>query len=109
MPGQVDRDHKVAPDETRDELDPVAGRTGKPVQEQERLAGPADVVLDRSDPSGLKVRCSRHPGKVSFADHGDFGDAGPLIPANNERAMSSPPERSQLRQRAFSWPQNEEE
>ena len=38
MPGQVDGDHAMALKQIRQQLDPVPGRAGQPVQEQERLA-----------------------------------------------------------------------
>ena len=90
MTGEVDRDHAVVLDELGHHLDPVPRRAAEPVDEQHGLALTADVVLDRAGEPGLEGRCSRHPGKVSFDHYGECGGAGPLIPANNERAMSEP-------------------
>ena len=90
--GQVEREHAVALHQVRQQLDPVSRRAGQPVEQEQRLAAPADVVPNRPRAScASKVRCSRHPRTVSSDDHGNFGGAGPLIPANdNERAMSEP-------------------
>ena len=90
MSRQIDCDHAVALYELRDYLDPVLGGAAETVDEEQRFTHAADVIVHRSGAPGLEFRCSRHPRKVSFAVHGDCGDAGPLIPANNERAMSEP-------------------
>ena len=87
---EIDCDHAVARDERGHHLDPVPRRATEPVDEQHGLSLTADVVLDGAREPGLEGRCSRHPGKVSLSDYGDCGGAGPLIPANNERAMSEP-------------------
>jgi hypothetical protein len=95
---QVDRDHAMAPNEIRQQLDPVPGRAGEPVQEEKRLTRSAGVVVDR-DPGDHQVfrlqpgqvRCGRHARRVSSEDYVDSGGAGPLIPATkDERAMSEP-------------------
>ena len=90
MAGKVDDEHAVAPHELRQHLHPVLSRAPEPVHEQERLALAADAVTDAGGHLRLEARCSRHPRNVSFENHGDSWDAGPLIPANNERAMSRP-------------------
>jgi hypothetical protein len=98
MARRVDGDHAMALKQVRQQLDPVPGRAGEPVQKKERLAFSAGVVVDR-DPGNYQVfrlqpgqvRCGRHAGRVSSEDYVDSGGAGPLIPAtNDERARSEP-------------------
>jgi hypothetical protein len=90
MPGQIDSQDAVAPQQSRHQLDPVPGRTGESVEQQQRVSLTADVVPHRTKEPGLKVRCSRHVGRVSSDDYGDSGAVGPLIPTNTKRAMSEP-------------------
>jgi hypothetical protein len=82
--GQIDRKDAVALQQLRQQLDPVPGRAGEPVEQEQRLSLPADVVPQRPRAPRFKVRCGRHPGRVSSDDHGNLGAAGPLIPVINE-------------------------
>ena len=88
MTRKVDGNHAEPLDQLRDQLDPVRSRAAEPVEEKERLAAAADVIAQRAEVARLEARCSRHLGDSILRSHGVFGGAGPLIPANNERAMS---------------------
>ena len=102
--GEVDREDAVAAEQLGQHLDPVSRRTGEPVQKEQRLPLTADVVAHRPDRAGLEGRCGRHARTVSSEDHGDFRDAGPLIPANDhEQAMSEPARAPSRAERAFSF------
>ena len=95
MPGQVEHEHAVAPDELGQQLDPVARRPTEAVDEHERVACAAGEIPQpqvAGDEEALleRARCSRHAGTVSLADDGELGDAGPLIPAHDEQAVNQP-------------------
>ena len=85
----------------------VLGRAAEPVDEQERLALAADVVADTARGPRLDAHCSRHPRKVSFVGHGDWG-RGPIDSrdkrASDVRACLSA---ATLRPAGFSLPRDE--
>ena len=53
---QVDRDHAMAEHEGGQQLDPVLRRSGQPVQEQQRLADAAGIVVAKPRPSARGSR-----------------------------------------------------
>ena len=97
MPGQVDGNHAMALEQIRQQLDPVPGRAGEPVQEQERFALSAGVVVDR-DPAGDQVFGSSPAKFVAAVMRAEYppmtmsmSGRGPVDSAtNDERAMSEP-------------------